>query len=126
LASYQDVPNALKGTPFENYRLIAELAQIGNSLLPTGKGAQVDWITRTGYSTVMGNPHIEQGFETKSSCITCHAHASIGLNSNGTIVHNNFPLEVGPVNQQAFNKNGVVFYPLDFLWSLRQAKNFSP
>jgi len=127
LASYQEIPASLKGSPFENYRVIAELVQSsGGTLSPSGNGAQIDWISRTGLSTVMGNPHIEQGFETKSSCITCHAHASVGLTRDGVVKYNTFPLEVGAVNSQEFFKDGVVYYPLDFLWSLRQAKNFKP
>ena len=126
LANYQETPASLKGTPFENYRVIAELVQSSGTLSPSGNGAQVDWITRTGLSTVMGNPYIEQGFETKSSCITCHAHASIGLARDGVVKYNTFPLEVGAVNSQEFSKEGVVYYPLDFLWSLRQAKNYKP
>ncbi len=127
LAKNQTVPPSLAGTPFVNYRLIAVLAQgAGAGLANTGVGAQTDWITRTGEATVMGNPHIEQGFETKSSCITCHAHASIGLQNDGTLEYNTFPLDVGAVNPTHFNQGGVVFYPLDFLWSLRRAKSFRP
>lgn len=126
LAAYQDVPPSLKDTPFENYRLIAELVQSGNTLAPSGSGAQIDWITRTGDATVMGNPHIEQTFETTSSCITCHAHSSIGLNANGSISYNRFRLVVGAVKPEDFTVGGVTYYPLDFLWSLRQAKNFKP
>lgn len=127
LADYQVIPTSLRGTPFENYRLLAELIQTpGGRLVKGPQGAQIDWITRTGEPTVMGNPHIEQGFETKSSCITCHAHASIGLTSEGALQYNSFPLDVGAVDPGNFLTNGVVFHPLDFLWSLRQAKNFQP
>jgi hypothetical protein len=126
LAAYQDIPPSLKGTPFENYRLIAELIQSGTTLAQSGNGAQVDWISRTGMPTVMGNPHIEEGFETASSCITCHAHSSIGLTGNGSISYNKFPLVVGAVKPEDFTLSGVTYHPLDFLWSLRQAKNFKP
>ena len=127
LADYQVIPASLRGTPFENYRLIAELIQTPSGRLVKGRqGAQIDWITRTGEPTVMGNPQIEKGFETKSSCITCHAHSSIGLTSDGALQYNNIPLDVGAVNPQNFQSDGVVYHPLDFLWSLRQAKNFRP
>jgi hypothetical protein len=127
LANYQTAPPSIAGTPFQNYRLLAELVQSGTGApTSTGNGGQIDWITRTGQATVMGNPHIEQGFESKSSCITCHAHASIGLTADGTVRYNSFPLKVGAVDQNDFAQSGVTFYPLDFLWSLRQAKNVQP
>lgn len=125
LAVNQDVPASIRGTPFQNYRLLGELAQSasGTALTPTGSGAQIDWITRTGEATVIGNPHIESGFEKVSSCISCHARASIGLSGNGQIVYNNFPLTPGPVRSQEFSKNGVTYFPVDFLWSLRNARS---
>jgi hypothetical protein len=127
LADDQTIPASLKGTPFENYRLIGENVQTANGkLIPNGNGAQIDWIVRTGEATVMGNPHIESGFENKSSCITCHAHSSIALQNDGKIVTNGFPLKVGAVDPKDFQVNGNIFFPLDFLWSLRKAKDFEP
>jgi hypothetical protein len=116
--------DSLRGTPFANYRLVAELAQGPNGrLTPTGVGAQIDWITRVGEPTVMGNPHIEKKFEKQSSCITCHAHASIGRDSSGSLNYNGFPTKIGAVDPKDMDKNGVTFYPLDFLWSLRNANS---
>lgn len=123
LAENQRAPSSLNSTPFVNYRLLAELTQTANGkLVTTGKGAQLDWIARTGEPTVVGNPHIESGFETRSSCITCHAHASVGLQNDGRVTFNTFPLKVGAIDPKDFQIGGVIFHPVDFLWSLRQAK----
>jgi hypothetical protein len=124
LVAEQPIPSVLKGTPFENYRLIQEQVQEPNGkLVPDGKGAQLDWVTRVGEGTVLGNPNIESGFEQQSSCINCHSHASIGRASNGSLAYNKIPLNVGVVNNGDFLVNGTVFYPLDFLWSLQNAKS---
>ena len=97
-------PSSLPGTPFENYRLLAELVQSSGTVLsPLAKGGQIDWITRTGLPTVMGNPRIERGFETKSSCITCHSQSSIGMASDGQIKQNSFTFDVGPVSPARFS-----------------------
>lgn len=57
LADYQEVPASLRGTSFDNYRLIAELRQVdASTFAKTGQDAQLDWITRTGDATVLGNP----------------------------------------------------------------------
>ena len=47
------------------------------------KGAQVDFTDRTGRPTIVGNSITEAGFVSTSSCITCHAWASIGAPSQG-------------------------------------------
>jgi hypothetical protein len=53
----------LEGTKWENYRL---------------RGAQIDFIDGRGNPTLLANSQPEQGFQTTSSCITCHSRASIG------------------------------------------------
>jgi len=53
----------LTGTKWENYRL---------------RGTQIDFVDSTGKPTVLANSQIEQGFQLSSSCITCHATATIG------------------------------------------------
>jgi hypothetical protein len=124
LASNQDPPASLRGTPFANYRLIAELTLGSNGkLVPSGNGAQTDWISRIGEATVLGNPNIEIGFEQQSSCITCHAHASIGRKTDGHLAYNRVALKVGSIDPKDLNANGTTFFPLDFLWSLRKAKS---
>lgn len=57
------LPPILKGTKWENYRL---------------RGTQVDFTDSRGNPTVLGNTQIEQGFQATSSCISCHANATIG------------------------------------------------
>jgi hypothetical protein len=118
----QPIPSSLLGSPFENYRLIEEQVQGQNGeLLVDGNGAQLDWIDRTGEPTVLGNPNIETTLEQQSSCISCHAHASIGRASDGELLYNTFLFKVGPIPPSDMNTNGTVCYPLDFLWSLHNA-----
>lgn len=122
LAKNQNVPASLRNTPFANYRLLSELVKgTDGKLTPNGAGAQLDWITRTGNPTAIGNPNIERGFEDKSSCITCHGHASIGSSSGQVAFSNDIPTVVGAINPADFKVGAVVFYPMDFLWSLRNA-----
>ncbi|PDT64853.1 hypothetical protein CO683_35535 [Bradyrhizobium ottawaense] len=55
------------GSVFQNYIL---------------RGAQIDFVTPFGQSTVLSNPVIENGFQN-SSCMTCHARASVGIRRIG-------------------------------------------
>lgn len=57
------LPDALKGTKWENYIL---------------RGTQVDFVDSIGNPTLLANSQVERGFQDSSSCITCHARASIG------------------------------------------------
>jgi hypothetical protein len=41
------------------------------------KGSQVDFVTATGVPTLLGNSVTENGFVNTSSCMTCHARASV-------------------------------------------------
>jgi hypothetical protein len=127
LADYQEVPASLRGTSFENYRLIAELRQVdASTFAKTGQGAQLDWITRTGDATVLGNPQIEGGLASSSSCITCHSMASIAKDANGNVFHNSFDFVLGPTKSEFFKQQNVQFFPLDFLWSMQNARSFEP
>lgn len=56
-------PTILKGTKWENYRL---------------RGTQIDFVDSKGNPTILGNTQIEGGFQATSSCISCHANATIG------------------------------------------------
>ena len=50
------------------------------------KGSQVDFVTPTGVPTRLGNSVTERGFANTSSCLTCHARASVnarGLDAQG-------------------------------------------
>lgn len=56
-------PPEVEGTVWRFYRL---------------RGTQVDFVTSVGRPTILGNTQIEGSFQESSSCITCHARASIG------------------------------------------------
>lgn len=56
------MPDVLRGTVWENYKL---------------GGTQIDFVDSIGRPTLLSDPYIEKGFE-QSSCITCHARASVG------------------------------------------------
>lgn len=53
----------LEGTKWANYRL---------------RGTQIDFVDNHGNPTMLANSQPERGFQTSSSCITCHARSSIG------------------------------------------------
>jgi hypothetical protein len=57
------LPTEIRETKWENYRL---------------KGTQTEFVTLDGRPTILANAIIERGFMGSSSCISCHAHASIG------------------------------------------------
>jgi hypothetical protein len=46
------------------------------------RGAQIDFVTPFGAATVLSNPVIENGFQN-SSCMSCHARASVGPRRTG-------------------------------------------
>ena len=47
------------------------------------KGAQIAFTDRTGRPTIVGNSITEAGFVATSSCITCHARATVGAPYQG-------------------------------------------
>lgn len=59
----KNYPPEVEGTVWQYYRL---------------RGTQIDFVTATGRPTVLANTQIEGPFQESSSCITCHARASIG------------------------------------------------
>jgi hypothetical protein len=121
-------PDALKGTKWEYYALT---------------GTQTDFVDSTGRATLLSDPHIENGFE-RSSCITCHAQATIGVRQPGSSGANRLPVfqiqrtnpdflrqpsgfglpsnhaGIGiPFPDQYFDARGSIRYiQLDFLYSL--------
>ncbi len=115
----------IKGTRWENYRL---------------RGTQVDFTDPTGAPTILANSQIEQGFQTSSSCITCHARAAIGARvmhqaNRLSIFDLQYPAgavigNVGILDQSLFVHktftNPVAgelkYLPLDFVWSFMRAK----
>ena len=115
----------LEGTHWENYRL---------------RGVQIDFFDSTGRATLLANSQPEQGFQTTSSCITCHALASINgageriaffdpeaLNEGRVIAPVGLPAGWDPVTGVRLgfhDDNGeVLFTQLDFVWSLFRAQS---
>ena len=84
------------------------------------KGAQVDFTDRTGRPTIVGNSITEAGFVATSSCITCHARASVGAPSQG---QNGFPV---PPSLSVFTDRGESFNgPVDPNWYWDPLANYS-
>ncbi len=105
----------LKGTKWQYYRLMR---------------VQTDFVNGAGKPILMSNTQIETYFQDKSSCISCHALASVGkvTNPKQQLRLNFFyPLNpyVGAIDfQKIANQQfpGEKFKPMDFVWSLRNAK----
>lgn len=127
----------IEGTFWENYRL---------------RGTQIDFTDPAGKPTILANAQIEEGFQTTSSCITCHAMAAIGGRTEGqqhanrlSIFQEIHPVKgkdsvvLGPigspdyslfeVNPRLFLQGEVVapvnYIQTDFVWSLMRAKRQS-
>ena len=121
----------IKGTRWENYRL---------------RGTQVDFVDSFGEPTILANSQIESGFQTTSSCITCHARASIGARlgqnpranrlsifksmhqpENGPMIRVG---NLGTLPEDLFVRKTInnpftgdlQYLQLDFVWSLMRAK----
>ncbi len=108
----------LQGTKWEHYRL---------------RGTQVDFIDSRGNATLLANSHPEGGFQTTSSCITCHARASINATQRLSIFKCQTPDEqvVGSVGSPDFRwfvdaSGNKTFTQLDFVWSLFRARRATP
>jgi hypothetical protein len=103
------------GTVFANYIL---------------RGTQIDFVTPQGAPTILSNPVIENTFQ-QSSCMTCHARASIGprqIGADGKPVKgvnrlnpgSNF---IGVPNSAIFGVGGefsreeIEYLQTDFIWS---------
>lgn len=114
----------IEGTRWENYRL---------------RGTQFEFADSTGTPTILANSQIEEGFQSTSSCITCHARASIGAHTDRVAQRLSiFEVDdekvtigsVGTPQQSLFvvrtidaQRNGKLRYQqLDFVWSLFRAK----
>jgi len=94
------------------------------------RGTQIGFNTTTGSATILSNPVIEAGFQT-SSCITCHARASVGprlRDANGNLSNELNRLspgdpELGIPNPAmfgdyaGFNQPSIMYLQTDFLWS---------
>lgn len=109
----------LEGTHWENYRL---------------RGVQIDFFDSMGAATRLANSQPEAGFQTTSSCITCHALASIdgsgkrifffGPQGEGAV---GLPIgwddETGQPLGFRDAGGGRQFTQLDFVWSLFRARS---
>ena len=120
----------IEGTRWENYRL---------------RGTQVDFFDSFGNPTILANSQIERGFQLTSSCITCHARATIGPRIQGSSAANRLSIfkEMLPQSTNSFIRVGNVgalpeelfiqrtfgnpitgdlkYLQLDFVWSLMRA-----
>lgn len=121
----------LEGTRWENYRL---------------RGTIIDFFDSTGKPNILANSQVEEGFQYSSSCITCHARASIGPKIGNSanrlsIFDERFLIEgkfidigsVGELNNSLFEiktfDDEVIgklnYIQTDFVWSLMRAKRKS-
>ena len=108
----------LEGTKWESYRL---------------RGTQVDFVDSLGTVTLLANSQPEEGFQHTSSCITCHARASIGnrkgagANRISVFLPNNDGA-VGAPDPVWFADDGAGgrYVQLDFIWSLFRARRVAP
>ncbi len=88
------------------------------------RGTQIDFIDSRGSTTLLANSQPEQGFQLTSSCITCHARATIGSGgSRLDIFKPDGQGDVGSPNPDWFvETNGnLKFTQLDFVWSFIRA-----
>jgi hypothetical protein len=123
----------LEGTKWENYRL---------------RGSQIDFVDSTGNPTRLANSQIETDFQTTSSCISCHARASVGPRIGSSKLANRLSIfespfattqiltPYGPPSAEMFatSTGGTALPPtqivrytqLDFVWSLMRAQRREP
>jgi hypothetical protein len=65
-AGRDGIRHETRGTKWQSYRL---------------RGTQIDFTDARGRPVVVANSQIEHGFQQSSSCMTCHARATVGLRS---------------------------------------------
>lgn len=103
------------GSEWVNYRL---------------KGSQIDFTDATGRAILLGNSITEAGFVQTSSCMTCHAQASVdstglfnqtlGFTPNGQST--NGPLQPAWFYNTSSNPWTVTYFPIDFIWGIFDAQ----
>jgi hypothetical protein len=92
-------------------------------------GTQTDFVTPEGKPTRLGNSVMEGQFGATSSCITCHARASIEVDEKGVArlqpqASKNGSFNGVPSPCWYLGKDGSLkFGKLDFVWSLRKAQS---
>jgi hypothetical protein len=111
------LPESLKGTRWENYVL---------------RGTQVNFVDSVGRTTILASSQIERGFQRTSSCITCHARATIGEPPRDNQAINRLTIfegvdgSIGPPTPAWFVDTDRVpqareYVQTDFVWSLFRA-----
>jgi len=88
------------GSKWEHYRL---------------KGTQLTFTNSRGEFTVLGNQIIENGMAAKSTCIGCHAYASVSANGQD-YMQREFKLELP--QPQLFGVPGMLRLQTDFMYSV--------
>lgn len=101
------------------------------------RGTQIDFIDGRGNPTLLANSQPEQGFQHSSSCITCHARATIGAGGDRLPIFEATPPaasnaigSVGAPDPDWFRASGrgqrntgtLHYTQLDFIWSLMRAQ----
>jgi hypothetical protein len=94
------------------------------------RGTQTDFVDSRGNITLLANSQPEGGFQKSSSCITCHARATIGASGNDRlqVFMPNGESANGPpdpnwfVTKDANGKSILHYTQLDFVWSLFRAQ----
>lgn len=85
-------------------------------------GAQTDFTDDTGRPVVLGNSVTEAGFQTTSSCITCHGRATVDSAGNPKLSVFNSQSQSfnGPLDPNwYFGKDGKqAAFTTDFMWSM--------
>ena len=96
----------LTNTKWANYRL---------------RGTQVSFVDARGNPVILGNPEIETAFPDQSSCMACHARATIGplaATKRASTLSGGEDGNVQPPNPNLFVKDGAIqFLQNDFVWS---------
>jgi len=107
----RDFQQGLAGTPLAYYQ---------------ANGVQTE-STRGGKPTLLANTQIETKFQTSSSCLTCHALASVSTGATPRldffqIKAGNLVGPTGAPPTAPFGPGPNQFSPLDFVWSMREAR----
>lgn len=110
-------PSAALQTVFSHYGVDASVAN--NYRLA---GAQTDFTDDTGRPIILGNSVTEAGFQTTSSCVTCHGRASVNAKGSPELSVFNSQNQSfnGPLDPTwFFGANGVQNnFTTDFMWSM--------
>ena len=124
-----------QGYPSPNNQLSPALLQMLGTVGPEWvnyrlKGSQIDFTDATGRATLVGNSITEAGFVQTSSCMTCHAQASVdstglfnqtlGFTPNGQST--NGPLQPAWFYNTNSNPWTVTYFPIDFVWAIFDAQ----